>query len=167
MNRHSVTGECESNYAAWKPDQAEKPCIKWVHCISLGNVNCSDRRWISGCLGMGLEVREAWVIKEREDILGVICLLFWGHCVLSVRVSKLIILHQIVCQFQLHRAVKKKKKRKFKCNRYLGKAEGQTGEEQTLFPVTHIFFSIMVYRRILNIVLGTVQQDFVVYPSYM
>ena len=67
--------------------------------------------------------------------------------------SKLIILHQIVCQFQLHRAVKKKKKRKFKCNRYLGKAEGQTGEEQTLFPVTHIFFSIMVYRRMQFLVL--------------
>ena len=58
-------------YAEWKPDQTEKPCIERVHCTSLENVNYSDRRWISGCLGMGLEGEGAWVIKAREDILGV------------------------------------------------------------------------------------------------
>ena len=31
---------------------------------------------------------------------------------------------------------------------------------------THTFFSITVYRRILNIVFCTIQQDLAVYPSY-
>ena len=48
--RHSFMGECENNYAEWKPDQTEKPYMEWVHCISLENVNYSDKvdQWLLG-----------------------------------------------------------------------------------------------------------------------
>ena len=126
-----------------KPDQTEKPYIVWFHFISLENVNCSDRKQISGCLGMGLEGEGGMNYKGARGNSGGDGYVYHFEVMVSwvyTCVKPHQVVHQIVCQLCLNRAVKNVKKWKFKCSGYVGKAEGHTGEEHFFFPVIYILF---------------------------